>query len=194
MRDLSLHVLDLIQNAIKAQASRIEVLLEAKPGEDQLFLRLADNGSGMAPELLRNVTDPFVTTRTTRTVGLGLPLLKEQCEMTGGRLEIESELNKGTVLNAWLGLAHLDRLPLGSLAETFSVLTMAEPDIDFKLTLKQPEKEFTLDWEQIRRELEDVPLNEPAVLDWLKTIIAEQQMIIFGGVLHEIISRTGSHS
>ncbi len=194
MRDLSLHILDLIQNAIKAQASRIEVLLEARPEEDQLLLRLADNGSGMAPDLLRNVTDPFVTTRTTRTVGLGLPLLKEQCDMTGGRLDIESELNKGTVLHAWLGLGHLDRLPLGSLSETFSILTLSEPDLNFKLTLKQPEQQFTLDWEHIREELEDVPLNEPAVLDWLKSIIDEQQIIIFGGVLHEIISRTGSHS
>ena len=194
MRDLSLHILDLVQNAVKAKANRIEVLVQAKPDRDQLLIRIADNGNGIPSAILDKVTDPFVTTRKTRSVGLGLPLLKEQCEMTGGKLEIESETGHGTTLHAYLGLNHLDRLPLGDLSETFCALTMSEPLIDFQLTLTQPERSFTLDWEDMRRELEDVPLNEPSVLDWLKTFIAEQQITIFGGVLHEIISRTGSHS
>ena len=98
MRELSLHVLDLVQNSLRAGATQIDVVLEADPQQDQLLLQINDNGSGMAPELLSEVTDPFVTTRTTRPVGLGLALLRELCEQTGGYTQLLSEQGKGTRL------------------------------------------------------------------------------------------------
>ncbi len=193
MRELALHLLDIIQNSVKAGARRIEVLVEAEPGINRLRLRVSDNGYGMAPELLARVTDPFVTTRKTRSVGLGIPLLKEQCEQTGGSLAIESAVGQGTVLTADLGLDSIDRLPLGELGETWQVLVQANPEIDYRLSLLSPGRRYDLDLADIRRQMADVPLNEPAVLDWIRFNIEEQQDIIFGGVLHEIISRTGSH-
>lgn len=193
MRDLSLHLLDIIQNSVKAGAQRIEVVVDAAPADNRLRLQVIDNGCGMSPELLRRVTDPFVTTRTTRSVGLGIPLLKEQCELTGGSLMLKSEVGKGTTLTADLGLDSIDRLPLGEIGETWTVLIMADPTIDYLLTLLSPGQRFDLDLSEIRQQLLDVPISESSVLEWIRTCIEEQQEIIFGGVLHEIISRTGSH-
>jgi len=193
MRDLSLHLLDIIQNSVKAGARRIDVQVSADPSADRLQLQVSDNGCGMSPELLARVTDPFVTTRKTRSVGLGIPLLKEQCELTGGCLNLVSEVGKGTTLTAELGLSCIDRLPLGDLGETWQALVIADPTIDYRLILQAPGRQFELDLAELRLRLPDVPLNEPAVLDWIRESIEEQQDIIFGGVLHEIISRTGSH-
>ncbi|MDD2579594.1 MAG: ATP-binding protein [Eubacteriales bacterium] len=188
MRDLSLHVLDLVQNSLRAGATFVDVLIEAIPRQDQLLLQIGDNGSGMPPELLSQVTDPFVTTRTTRPVGLGLALLRELCEQTGGQLELESEEGTGTRLSAWLGLSHIDRLPVGAMSETFAALLMSDPLIDYRLILRANDRSFELDTRDIRRHLEDVPLDHPDVQTWITTTIAEQQVIVFGGVLHEIIS------
>lgn len=188
MRDLSLHVLDLVQNSLRAGATFVEVMIEAKPRQDQLILQIGDNGSGMPPDLLSQVTDPFVTTRTTRPVGLGLSLLRELCEQTEGRLQLDSQEGTGTWLSAQLGLSHIDRLPLGSVSETFAVLLMSDPLIDYRLTLRANDRSFELDTREIRRRLEDVPLDHPDVQTWITTTIAEQQAIVFGGILHEIIS------
>ncbi len=194
MRDLSLHLLDIVQNSVKAGAQRIEVTLEADPAADRFWMKVKDNGSGMSPELLQQVTDPFVTTRTTRSVGLGIPLLKEQCELTGGSLALKSEVGVGTALTAELGLSSIDRLPLGEISATWVALIMSDQTIDYRLILVAPNRRFELDLAEVRLQLGDVPINEPTVLDWIKSYIDEQQEIIFGGVLHEIISRTGSHS
>ncbi|MEA4890246.1 MAG: ATP-binding protein [Clostridiaceae bacterium] len=189
MRELSLHLMDIIQNSVKAGAHRIEVVLEADPVRDRIFIRISDNGCGMSPELLQRVTDPFFTTRKTRSVGLGIPLFKEQCEITGGYLELHSEVGKGTTVEAVLGLSSIDRLPLGNVSETITTLIQSDPSIDYDLVLVAPGRRFELDLAEIRKQMDDVPLNEPSVLTWLGQYIAEQQEYIFGGVLHEIISR-----
>ena len=190
MRDLSLHLMDIIQNALKAGADRIDVLLEADPAADKLLLAVRDNGCGMSPDFLQQAADPFFTTRTTRSVGLGIPLLKESCEQSGGSLDLQSEVGRGTALKAVFGLSSIDRLPIGSISETIKTLVAADPSIDYALTLKTPERRFDLDLADVRRQLDGVPPNDPLVLDWLGSYIAEQQEYIFGGVLHEIISRT----
>lgn len=194
MRDLSLHLLDIIQNSVKAGARRIEAEFSADPAQNLLTMVVRDNGCGMPPDLARRVTDPFVTTRTTRSVGLGLPLLKEQCELTGGRLTLESEVGTGTVLTAELGLDSIDRLPLGEISSTWVVLILADPQIDYHLVMQSPGRRFELGLAEVREQLQGVPLSEPAVLEWIKDYIDEQQVKIFGGVLHEIISRTGCDS
>lgn len=188
MHDLSLHLLDIVQNSIRAGAYRIEVSVEAEPAINRLRLVISDDGCGMPPELLSRVTDPFVTSRTTRPVGLGLPLLKEHCELTGGQLTLDSQVGCGTKLVADLGLDSIDRLPLGDLGETWATLILSAPGIDFCLALRSPDREEILDTAEMRLRLDGVSLAEPEVLNWVKAYVAEQQQIIFGGVLHEIIS------
>lgn len=162
--------------------------VEADPDAGFLRMTVRDNGSGMSPELLQQVTDPFVTSRTTRSVGLGIPLLQELCNLTGGSLTLTSEVGAGTLLVAELGLESIDRLPLGDLGETWSALIMAYQDRDFCLTLLAPDREMTLDTKQLRDQMADVPLNEPAVLQWIREFVVEQQQKIFGGFLYEIFS------
>jgi len=188
MHDLSLHLLDIIQNSIKAGARRISATIEVLPAINRLSLTIGDDGCGIPPDLLRHVTDPFVTTRTTRSVGLGLPLLREHCELTGGRLLLDSSVGGGTTLVAELGLDSIDRLPLGDLGETWAALLLASPQIDFCLSMRVPEREAVVDTAELRILLDDVPLIEPNVLIWIRDYVAEQQQIIFGGVLNEIFS------
>lgn len=188
MHDLSLHLLDIVQNSVRASAKRINVCIEADSAADRLRLEIVDDGQGMTSDLLSRVTDPFVTTRTTRSVGLGLPLLKELCEMTGGSLMLESDYGKGTRLVADFGLSSIDRPPLGNLADTWMVLLAGNPEIDFILSLRAGEHNVCLNTEELKAGLEGVPLTEPAVLAWIKGYVAEMQQEIFGGVMHEIIS------
>ncbi len=161
---------------------------DADPAAGFLRLTVRDDGCGMSPDLLSRVTDPFVTTRTTRSIGLGLPLFKEQCELTGGKLLLTSALGAGTTLTAELGLNHVDRLPLGNLGETWKTQIMADPAKDYCLILRAPDREMILDTIELRQRLDDVPLDEPDVLQWVGDFVAEQQQLIFGGVLNEIIS------
>ena len=188
MRDLSLHLLDIIGNSLNAGATTIIVELQADPLADLFEMIIRDNGKGMDETIVNRVTDPFFTTRTTRPVGLGIPLLKELCELTGGKLSIRSHVGQGTELQARLGLSSIDRLPLGSISETFTALVLTDPSIDYTLNMRSPGKSFELDFAEVRNQLADVALNEPIVIDWLSQIIDEQENFIFGGVLHEIIS------
>jgi hypothetical protein len=186
MRDLSLHLLDIIQNSLKAGASRIEVRIDADLSRDRLSLQVIDNGSGMDTDLLSRVTDPFVTTRTTRSVGLGIPLFREAATITGGSFTIDSTPGIGTKLQAEFVLSNVDRLPLGDLADTFVGLVLSDPTRTYVIAFSAGEKRFDLDLDEIRQQLIDVPLNDINVLDWLQELIEEQQRIIFGGVLYEV--------
>lgn len=186
MRDLSLHLMDLVQNSIKAEATEISISIEACPESDQLILSVADNGFGMPDDLVERVKDPFVTSRTTRSVGLGIPLIKELCELTGGALHLQSKVGEGTHLTAVLGLSSIDRLPLGSIGDTMAVLISADPELEYQLIFKAPERLFELSLLDVRTEIPDLPLDEPSVLQWLKEYINEQQQAVFSGYLDEI--------
>lgn len=131
MRELSLNVLDIAQNSIAARASLVTLTAEEDAEADRLTLRVEDNGCGMTPEQVEKVSDPFYTTRTTRPVGMGIPLFRMAAEAAGGGLTIASELGKGTAVAATFGLSHIDRLPLGDLCGTVSALIRLNPDIDF---------------------------------------------------------------
>lgn len=187
MRDLSLHLMDIIQNSIKAGASQIDIAIEARPAEDLLQIEICDNGCGMPPEMVNSVTDPFVTSRTTRSVGLGIPLLKEHCELTGGQLSLASTVGQGTTLIARMGLSNLDRLPLGDISDTFTILVMTDPTINYLLVFSALDRQFELDLNDIRDQLDGVPLTEPSVLEWLREYVREQQTEVFSGILHEIL-------
>lgn len=184
MRDLSLHLLDLVQNSITAGASLIRIRLSLDDN-GLLTMTLADDGKGMAPSLLAAVTSPFATTRTTRKVGLGIPLMKENAEKTGGSFTLESEEGKGTTLTAVLDTRNIDCLPLGDLEGTLMSLMLTNPlQPEFLFEGQTPRGECSFDTREVRAVLgNDIPLNEPAVAGWLQEALKEEIDPIFGGVL-----------
>ena len=179
MRELSLNVMDIAQNSISAGASLIRVTVEEDEGLDELSISIGDNGRGMTPEQVQNVTDPFFTTRTTRSVGLGVPLFKMEAEMTGGRFSIESQLGVGTTTTAVFKPSSVDMIPLGDINGTINMLVMMNPDLDFLYTRRykpagEEQREFALDTRELRTVLgEDVPLNLPEVTQWVKEFLEE---------------------
>jgi len=189
LRDLSLHLLDIIQNSVNACASSIYIEINA--GDEYLEITIKDNGRGMTRSLLNEVTDPFVTTRKTRKVGLGIPLLKEACEITGGSLFIDSEEGNGTQLKMKMLISSIDRLPVGDIGSTFMGLAMSNPETDFTLVMKSRKDEYQLSFFEIRKHLDGVPLNEISVANWIKDNIEESKNYIFGGILNEITGTVG---
>jgi len=178
MKEVSLHLLDVAQNSVTAGAKRIDLTLE----EDDTGccrLTIADDGCGMSPEFLAQVTDPFTTTRTTRKVGLGLPLLRMTAEQTGGALTIESQVGKGTTVRALFHTDHIDCPPLGDLSGTVALLIQGAPDVEWTWQHTTPKGTCTLDTRQLREILgPDVPLSEPSVVLWIGEYLREQEEAI----------------
>lgn len=174
MKELSLNILDIAQNSVKAEASEITIsLTEDESG--MLTLEIGDNGCGMSEEMLSRVTDPFTTSRTTRKVGLGLPFLKLAAEQTGGEMSIDSKLGEGTVVKAVFDTKSIDFTPLGDIISTVTTLVMGSPDIDFLFTHKAPGTDVRLDTKELRAVLgDDVPLSSPDVIVWIKEYLKEQ--------------------
>ena len=132
MQDLSLHILDIAENSIAASATRITIRLVEETRRDSLLLEIRDNGKGMDERMRQEALDPFFTSRTTRKVGLGLPLLAQAAREGGGRLELESEPGRGTTVRAVFRLSHPDRKPLGDIAETLETICSGRPDLDLQ--------------------------------------------------------------
>lgn len=177
MKELSLHLLDIAQNSVTAGAGHIDLALEEDEGRD-CRLVIADDGKGMTPELLASVTDPFTTTRTTRKVGLGLPLLRMMAEQTGGHMDIESRVGVGTTVTALFRASHIDCPPLGDLPSTVSLLIQGAPDVEWTYRHTTPKGSFVLDTRELRAVLGEVPLNEPSVTLWIKEYLQEQEQNI----------------
>lgn len=173
MQDLSLHLLDIVENSIRANASLIKININEAVTENKFIMRIEDNGKGMDKAFLQKVTDPFMTTRTTRKIGLGLSLLKQNCELSGGTLEITSKLGKGTSVTAMMVYDNIDRLPLGDMASSLSVLIQANPQIDLIYTHQYEQKVFTLNTIELKETLEGVPINELEIIQWIKEYITE---------------------
>ena len=173
MRELSLNVLDIAQNSVSANASLIEIELTEDTKNHDLLIGIYDNGKGMTPEQVENVRDPFFTTRTTRKVGMGIPLFKFAAEMTGGRLEIDSEVGVGTRVRAYFKTDHLDFTPIGDMTSTIITLITMNLHIDFLYRRKVDSKEFVVDTRQLKEILGDVPLNEPSIVSWITQYINE---------------------
>lgn len=179
MRELALNVMDIAQNSISAGADKITVTVDESLPKDLLSVSVEDNGCGMTPEQVKNVTDPFYTTRTTRKVGLGVPLFKMEAEMTGGSFNITSQKGVGTCVTANFKPSSVDMIPPGDINGTMQLLITCNPNLNFKLvrrleTTAGDRREFTLDTEEMREILGDVPLNSPEVVLWLKEYLAEQ--------------------
>lgn len=173
MQELSLNILDIAQNSVKAKASLITITVNESLNADTLTITIADNGCGMSEETAQAAVDPFYTTRTTRKVGLGLPFIKMAAEMTGGSFSIESAVGAGTSVKAVFGLRHIDRMPLGDMCSTMLTLISGSPQIDFVYTHLSGGQDFTMDTRQFREILGDVPLNAPEVLTFVKDYISQ---------------------
>lgn len=173
MKDLSLHLLDIAQNSLTAQSTLVEILLEERG--DGRTLTIRDDGKGMSPEFLAKVMDPFTTTRTTRKVGMGLPLLRMACELSGGSLDIQSTVGVGTTVTAKFSLTAIDCLPLGDMPSTVSALVQGLPDgVELTFTHTTDKGTYTLDTRQVREMLgPDVPLSLPDVAVWVAGYIEE---------------------
>ncbi len=168
MNDLSLHILDVAENSINAGATLIRITVVEDIFRDLLQIEIEDNGKGMTGEVAARVTDPFYTTRTTRKVGLGLSLLEQAAQDAGGGLTVGSRENEGTTVSATFRHSHIDRKPLGNLADTMTVLIVGKPDIDFVFTYRKNDRSYALDTRTVRRELEGIPLNTPSVAAAIK--------------------------
>ena len=182
MRELSLNILDIAQNSIAAGAPLIEIEISQSTADGLLTIRIADNGCGMSSEQLANVRDPFYTTRTTRKVGMGIPLFRLAAEQTGGKLSIESEPGRGTTVTALFRTGSIDFTPLGDVTATIVTLITMNNDRDFIYTRRIDEKSFVLSTAQLREVLGDVPLGEPEVAAWIKDYVSEQTNMLLGGV------------
>jgi anti-sigma regulatory factor (Ser/Thr protein kinase) len=177
MREIALHLLDIAENSVTAGAHTITLAVCEDLQHDRLTASVTDDGKGMDAEMVAKVVDPFVTSRTTRKVGLGIPLFKAAAEACNGGLVIQSEVGKGTCLEVDFQHSHIDRMPLGDLASTLLALVVAFPQIRWifqyttlTATGKRPET-FDLDTLELHNELGDIPLTEPAVLAFLRETI-----------------------
>lgn len=179
MREIALHILDIAENSVTAGASVIEITVEEDLPDDCLKLVVQDNGRGMSTELLQRVTNPFVTSRTTRKVGLGIPLLKAAAEACQGHFYLDSVPGHGTRLAVEFQRSHIDRMPLGDLAGTWLTLVIAYPQVHwvFHYQAKTQERtasaEFTFDDAPIKQELTGIPLTEPSILAFIKGLLQE---------------------
>ena len=182
MRELSLHILDIAQNSIAAKATEIEIHLTISRKEDLLKIAILDNGSGMSAEMVKKVLDPFVTTRTTRKVGLGLPLFQAAAEQCGGGLTISSKPGQGTRVSAVFQFTHIDRVPLGNIVATMVTLLQGNPEVDFVYRHEYDGEIYELSTIVLRHELAEVPLNHPLVLAFVAEDMEEGLENLLEGV------------
>lgn len=176
MKELSLHLLDLIENSIEAGAKNI--FMEVIKKENRLKIRIRDDGKGIPEDILREVKNPFTTTRKTRKVGLGISLFNEVVNNCGGSLEINSKIGEGTELIAILPTSHLDLPPLGNIVGTLYSLIVTAPDVNFYFKISFDGKLFEFSTEEWKKELGEIPINHPQVLSILKSYLEEN----LGGV------------
>lgn len=183
MKELSLHILDIIQNSIKAQAKMIKLFIHEDEANNSLTIIVEDDGIGMNKELLARVCDPFTTTRTTRRVGLGISLLKAAAERCQGDFNIYSQLGKGTKVIANFQYDHIDRAPLGNITETIISILLSLDNIGFLYQHRYNQREFLLDTREIKNILGDeVSILQNEVILWIKDYIKENFKKIYGGV------------
>ena len=177
VKEIALHILDIAQNSISAKASLVELTLSETP--EAITFTIVDNGRGMSPELLAQVIDPFTTTRTTRKMGLGLPLLRMAAEQTGGSLTIDSTQGVGTTVTALFRPAHIDCPPVGDMADTITLLLQGAPQLELHYTHAIEENAFQLTTEELRAQLgPEISLAEPEVILWIRDYLQEQEMLL----------------
>ncbi len=171
MNDLSLHVIDIIQNSLKAGASLLKLIIAENLNEDSLLITIEDNGLGMSREQIEKLEDPFFTSRTTRRVGMGIPLFKQSAEQSEGSFEVVSIEGEGTRVTARFRHSHIDRPPLGDIANAFILMVSANPFVEFLFTYRYNTKEYIFDTVEVKEILDGLPVNDPKIIKILTEMI-----------------------
>ncbi|MCX8024495.1 MAG: ATP-binding protein [Thermanaerothrix sp.] len=173
MKELALHLLDIAENSLAAGARHITIKVIEDTLNDRLIMEVCHDGRRMDADMVARVVDPFVTTRTTRKVGLGIPLLKAAAEACNGNLTIESEVGKGTCVRVVFQRSHIDRMPLGDLAGTFLTLLVGNSHVNWTFIYQVDERVYTFESAPVLEVLQGVPLTEPAVLNYIRNELEE---------------------
>jgi len=173
MLELALHILDIAENSVRAQAKTVTIAVTEETPRDRLVIEITDDGIGMSPEMLEKAMDPFYTSKKVRRVGLGLPMLAEAANRSGGHFDIQSTQGRGTRLTVEFGLSHIDRQPLGDVSGTLVTLIAGNPGVDFVYRHSCDGRIFLFDTREIKTELEGVPIDHIEVLKWIREHITE---------------------
>lgn len=173
MKEIALHILDLAENSVAAGARTVEITVDEDTAGDRLIVCVQDDGKGMEQRKLERLSDPFVTSRTTRVAGLGIPLLKDAAEACNGCLRVTSQPGKGTCVEAEFQHSHIDRMPLGDLAGTVLTLVVGYPEVHWRFRYQVDGRAFVFDDEPVKRTLDGLPLTEPEVLRFLREMLEE---------------------
>lgn len=181
--EISLNILDVAQNSIRAEARLIEISIAIDTTADTLEVIIKDDGCGMTKEQLEKVIDPFFTTRTTRKIGLGIPFFKFAAESTGGSFEINSAPNAGTTVRAVFMLSSIDRMPLGDISATIHALVTLNEERDFVFSYSVDGKSFSLDTRELKKILGDISFNEPEVSKYIRDFLTQNKNEINGGAV-----------
>lgn len=174
MRDISLHILDIAENSVRAEADLIKIIIEENKTKDIVNLEIIDNGKGMTGNQLKNALDPFFTTKEIKKVGLGIPLLKANTERSGGEFTIESDLKKGTKIKSIFIKSNIDTPPLGDINGTILTLILSNPEINFIYSFKSEKGEYILDTREIKEILNGVSITETNVIGFLQKEMSEE--------------------
>ncbi len=185
MREISLHILDLIQNSIEAEATSVKLEIIEDIVNDRMIIRVSDNGRGMNEKMRQLVIDPFITTRTTRRIGLGLPLMDMSTKRCDGYLDINSIPGQGTVIEAMYRHSHYDRPPMGNLPETIKSILVANPELQFFYSHTFNDQSLSVSSQEIADILDGIPLTQPDVLIWLDGYLSESIDNLYGGAKNE---------
>lgn len=173
MKDLAMHIMDIVQNSTRAGANLVQVVVVEDTAKNHLSIQFIDDGCGMDKEMVQQVSNPFFTSRTTRKVGMGIPLLMQNAEQSNGSVNVESEVGKGTTLTAEFTHNHIDRPPWGDVSATMSLIISGNPDIEFIYQHKYNNQEFELDSRVIKQELDGLPIYQPEVIKFIKEMLQE---------------------
>ncbi|WP_424910650.1 ATP-binding protein [Thermovenabulum sp.] len=166
-----MHILDIVENSINAGATWVKISIKEEREKNLMTITITDNGKGMDEDTVKKVVDPFFTTRTTRRVGLGIPLFAQAAKMAGGDFKITSKLGMGTKVEATFIKNHIDLQPLGNMADTLVTLCALYPHVEFIYEHSVDDKIFVFDTGEIKKRLNDVPINHPLVLDFIKDYV-----------------------
>lgn len=177
-----MHILDIAQNSIKADAKNILVSISENSRLDTMTIKIKDDGCGMSMDMVKKVCDPFITSRTTRRVGLGIPLFKSAAEMAGGSFKIQSKEGIGTTVFAEFGLLNIDRSPLGDIGSTMSTLIGMNSNINFEYRHEKDDAVFSVSNKSLQELLTDIPIDSPEVISWIRDYINESIKNLEGGL------------
>lgn len=181
MEELALHILDLMENSLAAGADRLVLDITEEPADNTMRIELLDNGRGMEEKAREMALDPFFTTRTTRRVGLGLPLFRATARQCGGDLFLISEPGKGTRVVVTLELNHIDRPPLGNMGATVAAVLGRKEQLELTYRHRRGQRVFEFSTSWLKKELGDVPLNLAPVLKWVEVYVNEGLKALYGG-------------